>query len=238
LCEAATPTDIAAIDYGSGVLELYNTNGITKLTPTRTSTSTTTGRLVVDGGAGISENLNIGGVIAVTDATDSSSTTTGSIHTAGGLGVAKRVTATNMTCSTAPSVATDVVRLSDISGYLSSSTSTYTTAWDFMTGSDLTIYLYKVGRQVMCYWMPGVTPYTVTESMITYVDTTTSMGYPISPYLSQTIPLLIWYNSTTKFVTVHISTGFTINATGGCSYFTTGDTIELYTQHFAWVSTS
>lgn len=100
---------------------------------TTQATSTSAGSLIVSGGVGIAKDLYVGGTIYGSSlgnftTIDSTSTSTGALVIAGGVGIAKklyvgsRVTALNMTCSTAPSSTTDVVRKTDIpflSGYTS-----------------------------------------------------------------------------------------------------------------------
>jgi hypothetical protein len=98
------------------------------------STNNTSGCAVLSGGLGVAKNCNLGPTIggygatlmvnssqticaspfACADSTEATSVTSASISTLGGLGVSKRLIATQMTCLTAPSASTDVVRLNDL----------------------------------------------------------------------------------------------------------------------------
>jgi hypothetical protein len=129
------------------------------ISDTTASTSTATGALIVSGGAGFAGAMYVGGLARVTNTTASTSTTTGALVVSGGAGFAGRVTATNMTCSTVPSAATDVARLTDLSAFLTPTSTTFTPTMTVYYGesgsvnfpSSPTIYLIKVGNLVTCY---------------------------------------------------------------------------------------
>ena len=78
------------------------------LTSAHTAGDTNTTTLGVTGGTGITSTpfkVASGIITSFLDATESSSTSTGCVTYAGGVGVAKRLTAANVTCTTAPSAA-------------------------------------------------------------------------------------------------------------------------------------
>lgn len=81
--------------------------------------SSTYGGLTLLCKAGTTNPINIGyapdgNQVNFACTTESTSTTSGSVVMAGGLGVAKRITAKNVTCTSAPTTATDIVRLGDL----------------------------------------------------------------------------------------------------------------------------
>jgi len=98
---------------GAGIVGNLYVGGDVHATSATASTSTITGALVVTGGAGIAGATYVGGDTHITSATASTSTITGALVVTGGIGCAERNTATNMTCTTAPSALTDVMRLSE-----------------------------------------------------------------------------------------------------------------------------
>jgi len=86
------------------------TDGLTRLTDTTASTSTTTGALVVSGGVGIGGALYTGGIIRFTDTTASTSVSSGALVVSGGVGIAENLYAGGIT------------RLTDTTASTSSST--------------------------------------------------------------------------------------------------------------------
>lgn len=140
-----------------------STAGALTVLDTTASTAATTGALTVAGGVGIAGNEYVGGLLRVTDATASTSSSTGSTVTNGGLGVGGainaagsissggsvscsgdatvtgRVTAATMTCTTAPSADTDVVRYTDLTSYSPSGDLAVNsvTAVDFVDGNTV-----------------------------------------------------------------------------------------------------
>jgi hypothetical protein len=85
-------------------------------------------------------------VVTIQNTTESTSITTGGLVVSGGLGVSKRVTATNMTCATAPSADTDVVRKIDVSlPTTETSSGAYWQGPGCSTEQYQTIYVVKTG---------------------------------------------------------------------------------------------
>jgi len=106
---------ISEIVGGKGLFSVCK-NGQVNVCATTPSGATSTGSLIVNGGVGIGGNVYTGGEIHIQSATPTTTTNVGALVVSGGIGVGGRINATNMTCLTAPSSDTDVVRLGDISG--------------------------------------------------------------------------------------------------------------------------
>jgi hypothetical protein len=84
-----------------------------------------TGTISLDAGgdltvnsSGNDVNIDSTDILNVLNTTESSSKTTGGLVVSGGIGSSKRMWANNMTCEIAPSVNTDVMRLGDMTAYL------------------------------------------------------------------------------------------------------------------------
>lgn len=75
---------------GCGVAKNLYVGGITHITNTHDSTSTSTGSLIIQsGGAGVSQNLSVGGITHIYNTIESTNTTTGALLVDGGLGIIK-----------------------------------------------------------------------------------------------------------------------------------------------------
>jgi len=118
-------TTAGAVTCGSIV-----TTGALSFTNETSSSSTTTGALVLAGGLGVSDRIYAES-LHITDLTESSTATTGCALFDGGVGVAKRLCATTMSCMTAPSANTDVLRKVDI-GYI---TTSLTSGWNLASSA-------------------------------------------------------------------------------------------------------
>jgi hypothetical protein len=152
----------ATSDYAN-IMQLYS-SGCVKIPTNIASTTTATGSFVIAGGLGAAGAINAGGAIKTTDTTSSTDRYTGSIIAGGGIGAtgainagggissAARITGATMTCTTAPAVATDVVRLTDISALLTVTTLSATgTGWaeDGVSPDNLSaLVLYRIGQVV------------------------------------------------------------------------------------------
>jgi hypothetical protein len=109
-----TSTGSGIFAGGVGIAGAVNAGGVVKTADATVADAMGNGSIVTAGGVSIVKNIVMKGAFLTADTTASSSTSTGSGVFGGGIGVAERVTATNMTCLTAPVAPTDVVRLTDI----------------------------------------------------------------------------------------------------------------------------
>jgi hypothetical protein len=188
---------VAGNIYAGG--EIHGTKGVhtgvISTSDSTASTTTATGCITGGGGLGVAGNIYSGGeihgtkgvfsgTITTSDATEAASTSTGSIVTSGGIGAAKRVWATNMTCATAPSLATDVLRLTDCLHV-----QTLSGTWDKLNNVAQTSYLTKIGS--MCFLCAPIHTGGVSSTAGTPVySVTINIGYrpPYAVYFTN-IPL-------------------------------------------------
>jgi hypothetical protein len=108
--------DVTGITKSRSGIQLYDTaapfTDYTSITPNGASTEVSTTRV----GGGNLEIRSTVNQVYISSTAPSTTTATGALRVTGGAGIGERVTATNITCLTAPVATTDVVRLSDITG--------------------------------------------------------------------------------------------------------------------------
>jgi len=123
--------------------------------------------------------------VNITVAVESASITTGALILAGGMGVAKRITATNMTCLTAPSVSTDVIRYGDTS-FCSSErvlmTGTISGAWATPVSCEIYRTKNTIGSYstvvLTCISVGSMASITISESTLVFSETLPSGWRP------------------------------------------------------------
>jgi hypothetical protein len=170
--------------------------------------------------------MYVGGITRITNTTASTSTTTGALIVSGGAGFAGRATATNMTCSTAPAVATDVVRKQEHDAVITAQTLSSETYTSVSCVGPWTTPTYTTGYRIFCLLNTVTLIFTPNIATSTETDIegkiTVSQNIPVAmrpgTNIYSVFPGYLVVNGTKEDVSIMVSSSGGITFGRGNSY--------------------